>query len=166
MRKIALLIVLCFLMKQSDAQIELVKLLGDKGKDFKLGYGAFIKFSFPVSEGTAITAETAFNFWFYNDDSGDGMAIIPLKLGYRYFVSGSQSGFYLEPQAGYNIYGVESDTKFHGFVWAAGTGFQFGERTTFDIGIRYESVIYNASLGGPLHFIGFRLSHNFGFGRR
>jgi hypothetical protein len=149
----------------SKSQIEVVKLLGDKSDSYKLGYGAFLKLAFPVTETSDITAEAAFVFWFLNDGSGDGMLVTPAKVGYRYCFNGTGTGIYAEPQVGYNLYGVESNTKFTGFIWSAGIGYLF-KRTRaiqFDIGLRYESIIYK---GASLNYAALRLAHDLNFRRR
>jgi hypothetical protein len=80
----------------------------------------------------------------------------------------------VEPQLGYNLYGVISyyddvnykdvDQKFHGPVLGAGVGYLFNPGSIqFDIGVRFESVIYN---GGTMNYVSFRIAHNFSFKKR
>ena len=157
--------VLLFACSRLDAQIEIAKLIGKNSSDYKLGYGAFLQFAFPVTETSDITAEAGLLFWFLKDDSGDGMAVFPAKAGYRYCINGRGTGIYVQPQVGYTIYGVQSNTKFNGFTWSAGAGYLFepSGRIQFDLGIRYESIVFQ---GSSVNYIGLRLSHNFSLGKR
>lgn len=102
MKKMWLTTFLFFVVLCANAQIEILKVTGKNGKDYKLGYGAFLKFSVPVSEASYVSMEAAFNFAQEKEDPQSGMAVCPLKLGYRYTVNGSGTGLYAEPQAGYN----------------------------------------------------------------
>jgi hypothetical protein len=166
MKKLLILTTVIVVSMTVHAQLDVAKLIGKNSKDFKLGFGAFIKGAFPLSdEMSDLTAEIGVKFFFYNDGSGDGMAYCPLKLGYRRLLRDDHTGFYLEPQAGYNVYGVASDERFNGFVWSAGGGYLFAPsgRIQFDIGLRYESVVYK---GSSVNSVGLRITHNFMFGRR
>ena len=175
MRKFWITAFLLFAMTIGYGQIQVLKMVGKNGKDYKIGYGAFLKFSVPVSEAAYASVEAGVNFAQEKDDPELGMAVIPLKLGYRYTVNGSGTGFYVEPQVGYNLYGVRSryddetyqnvDEKFHGIVSAFGIGYLFepGNKIQFDLGAYYESIFHN---GTTTSYVGLRLTHNFSFGGR
>ena len=167
--------ILFFFILHAHAQIGVMKLVGNNTKDYSIGFGAFIKSGFPVSEGTNITIEIGANFFPSTGGFGDGegTAMCPLKVGYRYTLNGTGEGFYVEPQLGYNVYGVTSlidergaqvDLKYHGVVFAAGTGYLFSIwNVPFDLNLRYETVIAH---GGSNNFISLGISRFLRFGRR
>ena len=175
MRKGLLATFLLFLFLQSThAQLGAMKLVGKDTKDYNIGFGAFIKTAIPVADGGSdITAEIGANIFFIKDEPGDGTVMCPLKVGYRYTLNGTGEGLYVEPQVGFNLYGVTSledengqtiNLKYHGAVLAAGTGFLFSVwQTPFDINLRYETVIAH---GGSNNFISLGISKYFSFGRR
>lgn len=173
-KKFLSFIILLFILVKSNAQIEVSKLIGKNSSDYKIGYGGFLKFSYPVSDGDDVSLETGVHIFFDKDYSEYGMADVPLKVGYRYTLNRAGTGFYVEPQLGYNIYGVNSyydqinykdvDEKFHGIILSGGVGYLFQPGIVqFDLGIRYESVMYN---GKSLNYVSFRLTHNFSFKKR
>ena len=125
---------LFFFLIQASAQLGVMKLVGDDTKNYKLGFGAFIKAAVPVSDAGNVTLEIGVNFFPSKDAGYEGTAMCPLKAGYRYTLNGTGEGFYVEPQVGYNIYGVTSlldengnnlDLKYHGVVLAASAGYLF-----------------------------------------
>jgi len=162
---------LLFFILQANAQLGVMKLVGNGTKDYKMGFGAFIKTGFPVLEGSDITLEIGADY--FPSDDVDGTAMCPLKAGYRYTLNGTGTGFYLEPQVGYNVYGVTSlqdkngqdiDLKYHGVIFAAGTGYLFSiSNISFDINLRYETVIAH---GGSNNLVSLGISKAFSFGRR
>jgi hypothetical protein len=164
---------LFFFTIHTNAQLGVMKLVGNDTKNYKLGFGAFIKTGFPVSDGSDVTLEIGADFFFLKDGSGDGTAMCPLKAGYRYTLNGTGEGFYVEPQAGYNIYGVTSlqdenggnvDLKYHGIVLAAGGGYLFSiGNVPIDINLRYETVIAH---GGSNNLVSLGITKGFSFGRR
>ncbi len=175
MRKLTVLFLLLYSFSKGNAQIEVSKLVGKNSEDYSFGVGAFLKFDFPVSEAAAVTAEGGLRY-FLEKEYGDtyGLAYVPLKVGYRYTLNGSGSGFYVEPQVGYNVYGVKSyqadggldvNERFNGFLWSAGTGYLFeaGRKGQSDISLRYESLLYK---NGPASSIALRYSYNFSAGGR
>lgn len=173
MRKYVLSLPLLFVALCVSAQIEVIKIADKEAKEYKLGFGAFLRFSLPVSEADYLSVEGGAKFIPQKEYSDEGMAVIPLKVGYRYTVNRSGTGLYVEPQLGYNAYGVKSvyngynydDVKFNGVIGSFGAGYLFqpGNKIQFDLGIYYESIFYK---GGPTQYIGLRLSHNFLFGQR
>ena len=163
-----------FLAVQANAQIGAMKLVGPGTKDYSLGFGAFLKTGIPVSDGADATIEIGADFFPDKDYPGDyGTVMCPLKLGYRYTLNGTGEGFYVEPQAGFNLYGVTStqddyghdvDLKYHGVVLAAGAGYLFPiGRTPFDVNLRYETVIAH---GGSNNIVSLGVSRTISFGKR
>lgn len=163
---------LFFFIVQANAQLGVMKLVGNDTKNYKLGFGAFIKAGVRVSDASNVTLEIGVNY-FPSKDAGEGTAMCPLKAGYRYTLNGTGEGFYVEPQVGYNIYGVTSlldangnnvDIKYHGVVLAAGAGYLFSiGNVPFDINLRYETVIAH---GGSNNLVSLGITKSFGFGRR
>jgi hypothetical protein len=167
--------ILFFFMLYAHAQIGAMKLVGPGTKDYSIGVGAFIKGSIPASDAADVTIELGANFFPSEGgwSSGEGTAMCPLKVGYRYTLNGTGEGFYVEPQAGYNVYGVTSltddagkqvDLKYHGVVFAAGTGYLFSIwDLPFDLNLRYETVMAH---GGSNNFISLGISRFISFGKR
>lgn len=165
---------LVFFLIQANAQLGAMKLVGKDTKDYKLGFGAFIKTGVPVSDGSDVTLEIGADIFFLNDGYGtkDGTIMCPLKAGYRYTLNGTGKGFYVEPQVGYNLYGVTSladkngetiNLKYHGIVAAAGTGYLFSIwNTSFDVNLRYETVFAH---GGSNNLMSLGITKSFSFGR-
>lgn len=173
-KKLFLFIAFTFIIISSYAQIELLKIVGKNSSDYKLGYGASLKFSYPVSDADDATLEVGLHYFTEKDNTDYGIANVPVKAGYRYTFNRTGAGFYVEPQAGYNAYGISSyyddtdyknvDEKFHGVIVGGGFGYltQPGS-VQFDFGLRYESVLYN---GKSLNTVSFRIAHNFSFVKR
>lgn len=163
---------LLFAIRHTNAQIGAMKMVGNNTKDYKLGFGAFIKGSVPVSDAADATLEIGVDV-FPSKDAGEGTAMCPLKVDYRYTLNGTGEGFYLEPQAGYNIYGVTSmlddegnnvDLKYHGLILAAGAGYLFSiGNVPFEMNLRYETVIAH---GGSNNLVSLGITKSFSFGRR
>ena len=160
-----------FFIIQANAQLRVMKMVGNGTEDYKMGFGAFIKTGFPILQGSDVTVELGANI--FTLDAGYGTIMCPLKAGYRYTLNGSGKGFYIEPQAGYNLYGLSSvqdkngedvDLKYHGVIFAAGTGYLFSiSNISFDINLRYETVIAH---GGSNNLVSLGISKSFGFGRK
>jgi hypothetical protein len=176
MRKTMLAVsILIFAAIQAPAQLGVMKLVGKNTSQYTIGFGAFIKSGYPISDGSDITLEIGANIFFMNDGYGtaDGTIMCPLKAGYRYTLNGTGQGFYVEPQVGFNLLGVTSlhdangnqvNLKYHGVVFAAGTGYLFTiGRAPFDLNLRYETVIDH---GGSNNLISLGISRFISFGRR
>ena len=157
-----------------NAQLSLMKLVGKNSGDYQFGYGGYLKFAIAATEAADITLESGVNIFMVKDDESKGMILVPLKLGYRQTLNGTGIGFYVEPQVGYNLYGINSTTddygypiekKFKGIIATAGFGY-LAERSGWfqmDLGLIFESAFYS---GEPVHYVGLRLTHNISFGRR
>ncbi|MEO6455934.1 MAG: hypothetical protein ABIN97_17770 [Ginsengibacter sp.] len=164
---------LFFFTIQANAQLGVMKLVGKNTKNYKLGFGGFIKTGFPVSDGSDVTLEIGADIFPLDGGNGEGTIMCPLKVGYRYTLNGTGKGFYVEPQVGFNVYGVTSLTdengddvnlKYHGVILAAGTGYLFSIwNTSFDVNLRYETAIAH---GGSNNLVSLGLSKFFSFGRR
>jgi len=161
------------------AQIEVVQL---QSKGFSAtGFGAFLNFSFPITQNDAVVAEGAF---YYFKHSGNNVAIAPVLAGYRRLLTGLDYGFYVEPVLGYsfgatdiqktdaagnyifNPNGNEIDQKVTGATAGLGFGYLFEPSgpIQFNISIRYEHTFVS---GDPsLNVLALRISHSFSFGRR
>lgn len=168
MRKLLYTIICCIGLTQVHAQIEISKLIGKRWQDYNVGFGGYLKFAIPVAEANYFTIETGVSFFFVKESDGDGLAIVPIKLGYRHILDNSSTGWYIEPQAGYNFFGANSydgEHPYKGVDLALGAGYLFppGGHIQFDIGLRYETVLIS---GGAANFIALRVSHSFQFGRR
>jgi hypothetical protein len=160
---------------RANAQIGVMKLVGKNTSNYSLGFGGQVKTGFPVSDGSDVTLEIGADIFFLNDGYGtsDGTIMCPLKAGYRYTLDGTGEGFYVEPQAGFNLVGVTSlhdangqqvNLHYHGVVLAAGTGYLFNMwNAPFDLNLRYETVIDH---GGSNNFISLGISRFINFGKR
>ena len=151
--KLLAVIVLLSTVMRANAQLGLMKWVGPRSSKYDLGFGGFVKGGYPVTD--------------------DGTIMVPLKAGYRYTLDGSGTGFYVEPQVGFNLVGITSlhdangnqiNLNYHGVVFAAGTGFLFTAwNAPFDLNLRYETVIDH---GGSNNFISLGISRFISFGKR
>ena len=171
--------ILCILLLCSiycAAQIEVVYA---KAKDFSgVGFGAFLNFSIPVTEGNAVTLEVGLQ---NVGQIGDGLITLPVLAGYRYTFDQTGTGFYIEPNAGYNfgaadipkytengapIYenGEQVWWKIKGPMAGVGLGYLFEPtgKIQFNVALRYEFILGEAKT----QTLAFRISHAFTFGRR
>lgn len=172
------LIALFFLLSSASAQIEVAHL---RSKDFAAnGFGGFLNFSFPVAEYGAVSAELGF---YYFKKSGDQVLMLPLLLGYRYMLQDPEDGFYLEPNAGYNIgytdiqkedengqliydpvTGEYAEQKAMGITTGLAAGYIFNGNLKFNLGLRYQRVFVS---GDPSYnLFSFRISYPLSFRRR
>lgn len=173
-RLLAIFILVSIVMP-ANAQLGVMKLVGKGSSQYDLGFGGFIKSGIPVSDGSDLTFELGADIFFLNDGYGtaDGTIMCPLKVGYRYTLNGNGDGFYVEPQAGFNLVGVTSlhdangnqiNLNYHGAVFAAGAGYLFNIwNAPFDLNLRYETVIDH---GGSNNFISLGISRYISFGKR
>lgn len=173
-KKSLLAFILLLSLQHSMAQIGVMKMVGKNTRDYSLGLGAYVQVGFPISEADAVTAEIGVNYFFLHGvGSGEGTAMCPLKLGYRYSLNRTGYGFYLEPQAGYNLYGVTSkadengdmvNLTYHGVVMAAGLGYMFDiGQSPFDVRLRYETVVAH---GGSNNMVSLGFTKSIGFRKK
>lgn len=167
--------ILFFSVVHANAQLGVMKLVGKNTSNYTIGFGAFIKTGYPVSEGSDVTLEIGADIFLLNDGYGssDGTIMCPLKAGYKFTLDGSGRGFYVEPQVGFNLVGVTSlhdangnqvNLRYHGVVFAAGTGYLFiVGRAPFDLNLRYETTIDH---GGSNNFISLGISRYISFKKR
>jgi hypothetical protein len=118
---------------------------GDFGDAYKTGFGGSIKGLLGVGTAGQVTLTSGYTTFKAKDlPSGVDVkaSIIPILVGYRH----NFSGFYVEPQVGYGIYGSKVDgmgSPYDGsnsdgaFTWAAGVGYAMEQG--LDIGARYQS---------------------------
>jgi len=170
MKKYLFIASIFLLALSANAQVEVLKFVGKKGSQYGIGFGAGLKFGFPVSEAATATFDANVVLASVKHENFErGIALIPIKIGYLYTLNQTGSGVYIEPQVGYCVYGAvsndEMDKKVTGFDWAIGAGYLFetGRRTQYGIGLRYETVYFN---GGPASFIALRLASFFSFKSR
>lgn len=166
--------ILYLLIMQVNAQICVMKLVGNGTKDYAIGFGAFIKSGFPVSDGADVTLELGADIFFMNGYGSEyGTIMCPLKAGYRYTLNKTGEGVYVEPQVGFNLVGVTSlphengndiNLKYHGIVLAAGAGYLFTiGRAPFDLNLRYETIIAH---GGSNNLVSLGISRFISFKKR
>lgn len=172
------LIALFFLLSSASAQIEVAHL---RSKDFAAnGFGGFLNFAFPVAEYGAVSAEVGF---YYFKKSGDQVLMLPLLLGYRYMLQDPEEGFFVEPNAGYNIgftdiqkedengqliydpvTGEYAEQKAKGITAGLGAGYVFNGKLKFNLGLRYQRIFVS---GDPSYnLFSFRISYPLSFWRR
>jgi hypothetical protein len=173
--KLVLILVSVSILSVAKGQLALSILTGKNHADYSIGTGAFIKFSKPVSEAADATIELALQY--FGEKEGYtiwGIGYVPLKLGYRYTLNKTGDGIYVEPQLGYNFYGVRSyqdrlrgelEENFKNIIWSVGVGYLMPEknRFQFDLSLRYEAIYHPT---GPNGAISLKLAHNFSFGKR
>ncbi|MEO7523518.1 MAG: hypothetical protein ABIT58_05450 [Ferruginibacter sp.] len=166
MKRFFMLSLFTFSILGAKSQVQLAKIIGKGSDQFTLGYGGFFKFSYQLTQSSDVSLELGVLSFSVKDNTRYGWDVVPLKVGYRYILTRKSSGPYVEPQLGYNIFGIDpSDKTFTGFIWGGGIGYLFKPigKIKFDLGLRYESVSHS---GGALNYLMLRLSHNFSFGRR
>lgn len=170
MKKIFSILVTCFLISQLKAQIEISRPIGKDSKDYTIGYGGFLNLGYALTDASDVTLEAGVIYFPLRESNfTQGIWVVPIKLGYRYSIDGTGTGFYVEPQVGYCVAGLKSDDnvddEIKGFVWAAGAGYVFpsDKKSNYNIGLRYESIKHK---NGSVNFIALRISRGFRFGRR
>jgi hypothetical protein len=142
--------------------------MGDFGDLSKLGIGGYVKFLYGIGEAGSVTLTTGYSSFKAKDLYTEALeadkinsTIIPILLGYRH----NFSGFYVEPQVGYGIYGVKiTGGDFAGsgsdgaFTYAVGIGYVV---SSFDIGVRYQGASKD---GSTTSLIGIRVGYNISLG--
>jgi len=140
--------------------------VGDFGDVVKTGFGGYAKGLFGIGEGGQITFTTGYSSFKAKGSTSEESAtlnIIPLLAGYRH----NFSGFYAEPQIGYNIFGAKykgtisgSDSE-GGFAWAVGFGYVV---SNVDFGVRYQGGKPSGDGNSDWSFVGIHVGYNFSLG--
>jgi hypothetical protein len=143
--------------------------MGDFGDGFKTGFGGYAKGLFGIGEAGQVTFTTGYSGFKAKGSTSEESAtasIIPLLAGYRH----NFSGFYVEPQVGYNIFGLKykssgisvSDSE-GGFAYAVGLGYVV---SNVDFGVRYQGGKPSGSGSDSINwsFIGIHVGYNFTLG--
>ena len=139
--------------------------MSDFGDAAKTGFGASVRGLFGIGTAGQISFTTGYTTYGAKD-LPDGMSahfnVIPLLAGYRH----NFSGFFVEPQLGYGIYGAKvsvdgqgsaSDSN-GGFTWAVGAGYA---KNNFEGGVRYQSASVQ---GSTMSLVGIHIGYNFSLG--
>src|SRR5258708_874064 len=134
--------------------------VGSFGDGVKTGFGGLVKGLYGIGTAGQVSFTTGYSsFKWKNLSSGQSgnSWIIPFLAGYRH----NFSGFYVEPQLGYGVFGskyqfsgASSSASTGAFAWGAGIGFA---KNGFDAGVRYQGLSKN----GTVSVIGFHVGYNF-----
>ena len=144
-----------------------------------IGFGGFLNLGFPVNETGAITTEGGI-YYFAKDDNQ--VFLIPVLAGYRYILTGTTEGWYVEPKLGYTfgntnfqkynaignpLYqsnGNPLDQKTAGMTAGIGFGYLFPiiGRLRLNVGLRYEHTFVTGDPSPSV--LSLRISHTFAFG--
>jgi hypothetical protein len=153
-------------MNQIGIAAELGLPMGDFGDVAKTGFGGLIRGAFGVGTAGQVTLTTGYTSFGIKDEllgSGESgnLHIIPILVGYRHHFS----GFFVEPQLGYGIYGSKfedasgSMTDSEGaFTYGAGLGYS---KSGFEGGVRYQA---GSKDGSTTSYIGIHVGYNFNLG--
>ncbi len=131
--------------------------LGKFGDVHGFGIGGSAKVGIPAGAGAVTLSGGYINYSGKEYTAGtvtfktSSMYLIPLKAGYRFNIG--ESGFNLEPQAGYSLGKGSSG----GFTYAGNIGYLINNQ--IDIAVRYEGI---SRSGGTMSFAGLRVAYNFG----
>ncbi|WP_207496994.1 hypothetical protein [Aridibaculum aurantiacum] len=167
------LVALLFIATQSYAQLSVIKMVGNDTEDYKLGAGLYLKAGYPITEGDDITFEAAaYLFSLYDNSYTYGTIMVPAKFGYRYTLNRKGNGFYVEPQVGYNLFGITAlnvngrarEFKYNGVVLGASTGYLFSLWSSpLDLNLHFETI---RAKGGSNNYFRLGLVFPFSLKRR
>jgi hypothetical protein len=144
------------------------------------GFGAFLNLGFPLNTTGAITTEGGF---YYFPKKDNRVIMVPVLAGYRYVLTGTDYGWYVEPKFGYTfgntniqksnaignpLYrsnGQPLDQKVAGMTIGVGFGylFQVIGRLRLNLGLRYEHTYVTGDPSPDI--LSLRISHALAFGR-
>lgn len=136
---------------------------GDFSKAIDYGAGASVNFQNPIADKTNLVLEAGYLSMTSKSILGItfSYAYVPVKAGLRYFLA---ENLYAQGQVGAAI-GAKSGYK-TGFLFAPAVGAEFpiGNKTTVDLGARYEGWTGQPGLTGTQTnaFFGVRAALNFG----
>lgn len=171
MKRILISLSLIFLISlTANSQLAVYKMVGKNSANAKLGFGAFAFTQIPLNDignrNFVIELMDLAYFPQKDDNLNTVLAYISIKLGYKYiFSEETNTGFYLEPSAGYcRVVNNDSpDATFgDGFAAALESGYILGvgqQDNTINFGLKYES-----DMAGTIHkvnTISFRVSYSF-----
>jgi hypothetical protein len=152
------------------------KILGKNGENSQPGYGFFTFLDFPLNnENTSIRLELL-DMAYYptkNSDIYSPIGYVSIKLGYKYVFSEDQTGFYVEPSAGYCRVVNSGAENFanaaysDGLAMALEGGYSLGvgqKDNTVNFALKYETD--RAGTGFIINSIGFRVGISFHIFRR
>lgn len=133
--------------------------IGDFGKGFDLGYGGSLLYQHPVAPNLNLTANAGYlSFQSKKDILGGRInaGFVPVKVGARYFVA---ENFYVNGEIG-AAFATGDNANGTAFAYSPGIGVEFpvADKSSIDLGARYEGWSKN----GSLSFIGVRAAFNFG----
>ncbi|HET7117820.1 MAG TPA: hypothetical protein VFI29_15100 [Hanamia sp.] len=158
----------------TNGQLMVSKRLGKNSDNSRLGYGTFVYWDFPISgaENKSVRLEL-FDLEFYqdkNDSINTVIGYISIKLGYKYIFSETQTGIFIEPQAGWcrvvNSAGADGSHG-DGIALAFETGYslEVGQRNNaFIFGLKYEADLAGANY--TCSSVGLRFSYTFHLARK
>ncbi|MBP7557407.1 MAG: outer membrane beta-barrel protein [Chitinophagaceae bacterium] len=153
---------------QINVGVELGLPTGDNGDVSKAGFGGTVKGLYGIGTAGQLSLTTGFISFSAKSEFAELLGadkitstVVPILAGYRHHFS----GFFVEPQVGYGIYGgkikggdfATSDSQ-GAFTWAAGVGYIYKNA---EIGARYQSMSKDGESSG---FVGIRLAYNFSLG--
>lgn len=152
------------------SQLAVYKMVGKNSDNAKIGFGAFAYTQIPLDDignrNVVIELMDLAYFPQKDDNLNTVLAYISIKLGYKYiFSEETNTGFYLEPSAGYcRVVNNDSPdaTYGDGFAAALEGGYALGvgqQDNTINFGLKYES-----DMAGSIHkvnTISFRVSYSF-----
>jgi len=142
--------------------------LGDFGDGSKAGFGGLLRGAYGIGTAGHITLTTGYLSFRAKSEVEDAFGadkvtstVVPILAGYRH----NFSGFYVEPQIGYGIYGSKikgglfdgSDSE-GAFSYGGGLGY---EKSGLEIGARIQAATKD---GSTISFIGFHVGYNFTLG--
>lgn len=177
-RKLALLSLFILLVSSLRAQVEVAHLFS---KGFSAtGFGTFLHGGFSLPNNGEVSLEVGL---YYFGSGSNHLAFAPILAGYRHFLDGSGTGFYIEPNGGYAfggtdivktdvngspIYdasGKEIDQKISGPVAGLGLGYILPSPTIpLNFSLRYTHLFIS---GDPSqNMLSFRISWSLIGGRK
>ena len=160
------------------SQLMVSKMIGKNSNNLQLGYGLFTYFDFPLgnAENQSFRVELM-DLAYYpqkNSELLNTIGYLSTKLGYKYVFSEDQSGFYIEPAAGYcRVVSSNPNNELgkdygDGVAVALETGYSIpvGQAgNTINLGLKYEDDLAGSNYTASS--IGFRVSFSFHiFGRK
>jgi hypothetical protein len=173
--KISLIAIAILFSCTAHSQLAVLKMIGKNSENYKMGYGFFTYYDWPVDEaGTQSLRIELLDLGFFpakDKNRYPDKGYVSIKLGYKKIFSETRTGFYIEPQAGYGRVtttdGVTT-TSGDGLALAAeaGYGLEVGERGhLINFGVKYETD--RAGSNNTVSAVALRLSYSFNlFGRR